>query len=444
VASVNITPSVGFDNMGDYLRLKPAIGVGNELYAKALVLNDGETRVAIVTADVIGFPEPLLNDTRARIEQLTGIPASHVLLSASHTHSSPATTDKDQAAREYLVELAKKIAGAVYMAGRSQHPALLGTGVGEAKVAVNRWQRTPAGVRWGPNPEAPVDHSVGVLRVDTRDGKPLAILVNYACHPSIMGADNLLYSGDYASYVQSVIETAYGGQVTALFSTGAGGDIKIAVVTEDGSQFRYTDLEDCRRYGTIIAAEAVKVAEAIQTAPVERVSAQTKLADLPLCALPPLEEVEAELAATENELAQLETQGKPAASKRLRLEWAQRTVQAIREGMALTSVPTEVQLLRLGRDIALFAVPGELFVEVGLKIKQAMELPGSFVVAYANGYTGYLPSRRAEEWGWCAHDDSYKATPYPSNFSGGIEEVLVDAARELVSRERGPALREPT
>ena len=178
--------------------------------------------------------------------------------------------------------------------------------------------------------------------------------------------------------MQSVIETAYGGHVTALFSTGAGGDIKIAVVTEDGSQFRYTNLEDCRRYGTMIAAETVKVAE------------------------------------------------------------------ALREGMALTSVPTEVQLLLLGRDIALFAVPGELFVEVGLKIKQAMELPGSFVVAYANGYTGYLPSRRAEEWGWCAHDDSYKATPYPSNFSGGIEEVLVDAARELVSRERGPALREPT
>ena len=64
VARVNITPSVGFDNMGDYLRLKPAIGVGNELYAKTLVFDDGENRVALVTADIIGFPEDLVNDIR--------------------------------------------------------------------------------------------------------------------------------------------------------------------------------------------------------------------------------------------------------------------------------------------------------------------------------------------------------------------------------------------
>ncbi|HDJ04727.1 MAG TPA: hypothetical protein ENF85_01880 [Candidatus Bathyarchaeota archaeon] len=432
VARVNITPSVGFDNMGDYLRLKPAIGVGNELYAKTLVFDDGENRIAIVTADIIGFPEDLVNDIRGRIEQLTGIKGRNVLLSASHTHSSPAVTSKDKPSREYLVELAKKIAGAVYMADQNKQEVLVGAGVGEAKVSINRWQRTPTGVRWGPNPDAPVDHSVGVLRVDKLNGEPLAILVNYACHPSIMGADNLLYSGDYTSYVQSVIEKVYDG-VTALFSTGAGGDVKIAVLTEDGSQFRYTNLEDCRRYGTIIAAEAIKVAESIKTKPVKRVSARTKRVDLPLVSLPSPEDVEAELSRIKKQVAELEAQGKDAYVKRLRLEWAQRTLTALRNKTAPTSIPAEVQMLRIGEEIAFFAVPGELFVEVGLKIKEAMGLPGSFVVAYANGYIGYLPSKRAEEWGWCAHDDSYKLSTRPANFSGRIEDVLVAAAKELLS-----------
>ena len=114
VAITNITPSVGQDNVGDYRRLVPAEGVGNELYAKALVLDDGEKRAAIVTADVIGFAGTVVEDTRARIEKLTGIPGARVVLSASHTHSSPATTQYDCAAQEYLTELAKKAAGAVY------------------------------------------------------------------------------------------------------------------------------------------------------------------------------------------------------------------------------------------------------------------------------------------------------------------------------------------
>jgi hypothetical protein len=418
--------------MGDYLRLKPAIGVANELYAKALVFDDGANRAAIVTADIIGFPESLVQDIRRRSERLTGIAGANVLLSASHTHSSPATTDKDRPAPEYLIELSKKIAGIVFLADRSRQEVRLGTGSGIANVSINRWQKTPEGVRWGPNPDGPVDPSVGVLRVDTVEGEPLALLVNYACHPSILGASNLLYSGDYTSFVQSVIEKAYEGQATALFATGAGGDVKAAVLSEDGSQFRYTDLKDCRRVGTIIAAEALKVAEGIRTAPVEEVSARTRHVDLPLMPPPRREHLETELTTLEKQIADLELQGKPADGKRLQRQWAQTTLAALREGKVLTSVPAEVQLIRLGEHIAFFAVPGELFVEVGLKVKRAMNLPGTFVVAYANGYMAYFPSQRAEKDGWCRADDSYKNSMYPANFSGGIEDAIVEAARELL------------
>ena len=106
-------------------------------------------------------------------------------------------------------------------------------------------------------------------------------------------------------------------------------------------------------------------------------------------------------------------------------------MKAIREERAPRSIPVEVQLLRIGDEIAFFAVPGELFVEVGMKLKRAMGLPGSFVIAYANGEIGYLPSKRAQEWGWCEHDDSYKLSGRPANFSGEIEDVLLDALTEI-------------
>ncbi|MFQ6097315.1 MAG: neutral/alkaline non-lysosomal ceramidase N-terminal domain-containing protein, partial [Armatimonadota bacterium] len=415
VAGVNITPSVGQDNMGDYARLRPAEGVGNELYAKALVLDDGATRAAFVTADVISFNDEIVSDVRSRIRRLTGIEGENVILSASHTHSSPATSANDKASGEYVLELTKKMAGAVYMADRNRREVRVGCGVGEAKVSINRWQRTATGVRWGPNPDAPVDPEVQVMRIDDVSGRPMAIVVNFACHPSIMGADNLLYSGDYSSYVQSVIERLYDGRATAMFCPGAGGDVKIAVVTEDGSQFRYTDLADCRKYGSVIAAEAIKVAEGIETEPVGHISCVAQRVALPLFRLPSVQDVE-------RELEQLRGQGDALPERdRQRLRWAEETAQALKGGTAPRSVPVEVQLLRIGDEIAVFVVPGELFVEVGMKLKERMGLAGSFVVSFANAYAGYLPSKRAEEWGWCAHDSSYKWTGKPANFAGAIE-----------------------
>ncbi|HDH99631.1 MAG: hypothetical protein DRP94_00295 [Candidatus Latescibacterota bacterium] len=427
-SAVCITPSVGLDNMGDYLRLKPALGVEDELFAKALVLEDGERKVAIVTADIIAFTDELTKETRRRIEELTGIKGENVLLSASHTHSSPAVAEKDGASRDYLTELSKKIAGAVFMADRNRREALVGCGVGEAKVSINRWQRKDGGVRWGPNPEAPVDHDVLVMRVDDARGRPMAILVNFASHPSILGADNLLYSGDYVSHVQGVIEKVYDGDVTAMFTTGAGGDVKIAVLTEDGANFRYGDPEDCRRFGTIIAAEALKVAQLTKPKQVRRVEAKTRKVELPLVELPSADEIEAELRRLER--------AEPSVERSLEINWARDTLEALREGRAPKSIPAEVQLLRIGEDVAFFAVPGELFVEVGIKLKQAMKVPCPFVVAYANGSLGYLPSKRAEEWGWCRHDTSYRLSGRPANFSGAVEEVLLEALFGMMEEGR--------
>ena len=145
-----------------------------------------------------------------------------------------------------------------------------------------------------------------------------------------------------------------------------------------------------------------------------------------------VEEMEKVKDTIQRQLAELDAGSKRAVQRRMQLEWAETTLKAIKEGTAPESFPAEVQLMRIGGEIAFFAVPGELFVEVGMKLKRAMGLPGAFVVAYANGGIGYLPSKRAEEWGWCEHDDSYRLTPHPANFSGGIEDALLKALIRMI------------
>ncbi len=428
-ARANINPCIGQDNIGDYGRLIPGIGIGNELYAKSMVLDDGQNRIALVTADVIGFPGTLVEDIRLRASKLTGIDEKNIMLSASHTHSSPATTKNDKASHEYLVELAKKIAGIIYLADCKKEEVRIGVGTGEAKVAMNRWQKSGSTVKWGPNPEAPVDYELMVIRFDNLKGYPLCVLLNYASHPSIMGKDNLLYSGDYISFAQEFVEKVYDRNVMAMFSTGAGGDIKIAILSGDRKSFRYGNLEDCRRYGTIVGAEAVKVIETIKTRPAATVSTGTMNVDLPLVKLPLIEDVEREKKRIEDKISRLKGTQKEAML--IDLNWALETINKLKDGTAPESIKTEVTLFRIGDEIALFAVPGELFVEVGMNIKKAIGLAGSFVLAYTNGYLGYLPSKQAEKDGWCKHDDSYMRSQKPANFSGKIEDVLVDAARQM-------------
>ena len=425
VAKANITPAPGGTfHAGDV----QAEGVRDELYLKALVFDDGNERAAIVTGDLILFGEDTVLQARRRIEELTGIEGEKVMLAASHTHSGPPTTRwlSEHVSEAYLRELADKIAGAVYAADSNKHEALIAAGRGEVELSINRWIMTPDGAKWGPNPEGPKDDEVCVLRVD--DGGMMALLVNYAAHASVMSwGRHHLYSGDYPSYLQSTIERIYDGRVVALFTNGASGDTKVAFLTEDGKDFLYGDWEDARRYGRMIAAEAVKVAETLKPKPIMGLNVASKVVDLPLREPPSVEDVEREL----------EQKGeKPDWGLKRRLIWAQETLKALKKGDVIRSVPGEVQVMRLGDDIAFVAVPGELFVEVGLRIKSLCRNVGignPFVVAYANAYVGYLPSARScREDGDRPRYDWHKFIPYPSTFSEEVEDVLVGAVESLL------------
>ncbi len=438
-ARANITPAVGaLTSATGVLGSKPAVGIAGELFAKALVLDDGRTKAALVTADVIDLGQKIVAETRERIEQMTGIAPSHVMFAASHTHSGPITRrphplEGDNVPyQSYLDQLVAKMSGAVAEADSRLTEVRLGVGEGHAPFNINRWIPTPdgpTGARWGPNPDAPTDETLSVLRLDRPDGSPLAGVVNFAAHASVASWGKY-FSADYPGFLQETLEKVFDddgdGTMTAMFLNGAAGDLKIKWLKkkQDGSLgFAYGGVDAARRWGKVIAGAALSVLEQIETTGQDiRISIASKEVDLPMLPLPSAEEVG----------RQLEEKRKAGEDT----TWEQRVLPSLLDGTAPTAIVGEVQLLRLGEDIALAAFPGELFVEIGLRLRRELPFKHLFVVGYANGGVGYLPTAEScRQDGMNPRYDWHKEFWYPACLSEGAEPALVSAAKELAENQ---------
>lgn len=422
-ARANITPPVGTIANGG----KPSIGIATELYTKALVIDDGKTKAAIVTADVLLLGKKVVAETRERIESMTGIPKANVMFAASHTHSGSGTTMRERWSniepdRSYVDQLVAKMAGAVAEANLNLRTARIGASEGHADVTINRWISSPEGAKWAPNPDGPVDDTLSVLRVDNSEGIPFAAFVDYGAHASVMSWGQY-FAADYPGFIQSVVEKVYDDKINVLFANGASGDTKIKWLKkkEDGSDdFGYGGVEDARRWGTVLAGETLTILEQIRTEEIDSIGVASKVIEFPMLSLPSVEKIEAEL-------EEGRKKGEDTA-------WEERILASLRAGTAPTSISGEIQLMCIGPDIILAAVPGELFSEIGLKMREQVDCKHLFIVGYSNGYIGYLPSAAScREDGDKPRYDWHKFFWYPANFSDGVEPAILETVRELAA-----------
>jgi hypothetical protein len=408
-------------------RHEPSRGVHDDLYVQALVLDDGQTRLALVTADVISLDAGFVAALRERIQAATGIPPESVMVAVSHTHSGPITQAIclfPPPEADYLAQLEKKLAGAVTDAAMKLEPVRLGLGQGQVGFAINRRLPVAEGIVMRPNPAGPVDHTVGVLRMETLHGQPLAVVFHHTCHATVMGSNNLLISADYPGAARRLVEDAYGDGTTAIFLQGCCGDVRPNIVGPDG-RFRGGDWQDLGRLGRILGAEVVRVCEGIRMETSPTLAARSCMVALPFSHPPSREELQALLDRSP-------LPGVSAGDVELDRLWARWLLDHLAAGDTPTRLEVEVQVMRLG-SLCLVALPGEAFVEIGKRIKGLVSSP-VWPVGYANGCVGYLPTAAAYSQGGRNYEVSvaYKAAPHPAPLVPESEGLLVAAARSLL------------
>lgn len=384
-ADVVITPPVGVDLAG--YGFGPSVGVLDDLEAQALVLESDGTSAAIVAIDILTVGAELLSRVRERIEATLGIPEEHVLLSASHSHSSPTAHSLRQwgpVDEAYVHALEDHLVGVVTMAHRSAQPARVGFGSGRVEnIAENR--RGEVGT---------IDPQVPVVRFDSLQGEPIALLFNYACHPVSLHSYRNLISPDYPGYARSVVRSELGEGVVAMFTLGAAGDINPA-----GYVAGKTTPQRSRQIGTILGCEVAKAAldACYQDEPTLKV--RRMVLDLPTAPLPSAEELGEVHARCAAKAEQLRAEGRHFAEisvLEIKRDWAADTLQALADGRVRRSVPCEILALRIGAAV-IVACPLEVFVETGLAIKAASPAQLTIVCSNSNGGVGYLPTADAYE-----------------------------------------------
>ena len=263
VARVDITPT-GSMPMYGYAARKcgPSNGVRDPLHAKALVLEYGGSRIAIVTLDLGSI---VSDNLRSRIAEKLDIPV--LLLAASHSHSAPAflpfgsASVSDKSGAAYKAELETKIFSAVEQASKTTFPARLGIGGGSIQLGYNRLKRGPDGrarVMYR-NPEripyGPVDPEMVLLRVEDTTGRPRALMVHYAVHAVVLGQSNCKFSADYPGVMQSKVESEVPG-AQVMFMQGGAGDINPLFLAR--SEDEATDFAVAQKMGELLAGQVIE------------------------------------------------------------------------------------------------------------------------------------------------------------------------------------------
>lgn len=426
-AAVDITPAAGTPMLTPQrppFAIKLAGQAHDPLQVKAVVLQQGDTRAALVACDLTSLPLRLMQQARKLIGETTGVGPETVMISATHTHTAPQIRLKylgnaDDAARrrasEYVEALPTKIAEAVRLAEADLQPATAHAAVGregsasfnrrfylrDGTVAANPFKGEDHRLGEILRPAGPTDPDVGVVAFQNDQGLPLAVMVNFSIHLDTMGGDQP--SADLAHRVERLVRDVHGDQVLVFWGSGASGNINHYDLTDPQRFRREKGAHETARIGTLIAAETLRALARLEP-----------LRDAPL--------------QTRREVVLLDYHPDKTQTLAARMHDASRyfdgEVDVVRDGERY-AFEAEVQVIALGAELAWVGFPGEMFVELGLNLKNASPFQFAMIHSLANGAIGYVP-----------HLPSYaegSRAVAATRCAAGSGERLVDAATRMLA-----------
>jgi neutral ceramidase len=406
-ASANITPPLGTRIPGGF-RPRYAENVDDELFAKAVVIDNGTTRIAIVTCDLIAIPEKVADAAKARIADRCDIPVAHVMVNATHTHTAVAIADllgvdEDPGYTEWV---SLKIADAVELAVWRLKPARVGfASVNEERITFNRrWHMKDGTVRFNPGIENPdlveptgtIDPELAMMFVEADDGTPISAVANFSLHYIGTNNGNAL-SADYFGHFDRLMRHYLGDTCVSLLWNAASG------------QINNTDFSGQTKWTASGHQQAVKMANVLAGHFITEMQLMEMHETLDLSGdLATLTFQRKRITAEDLNVAEQVLsvpQGTYDAYETGPFSWVvgQPIPQALVDVYALecqrlAKLPAQmtapIQVLRLGEAV-IVALPGEVFVETGMNIKAASDASPMFLVSLANGYIGYICTDKA-------------------------------------------------
>ncbi|MFG0262717.1 MAG: neutral/alkaline non-lysosomal ceramidase N-terminal domain-containing protein [Novipirellula sp. JB048] len=408
-AASNITPPLGEMIVGGW-RPFPATNIHDELYARCLVLDDGNTQIAFVICDNVGIPVEVYDLAKQQIEEATGLPGTHIMMAATHTHSAttargPCRMIRDTELTDYQRFVAHRVSDGVRRAMAQMEPARIGWGkVDEPSEVFNRrWHVSNAAllgnpfggldqVRMNPprgnaaleRPAGPIDPEIAFISVQSAEGRPIALLANYSLH-YVGGVRSGDVSADYFGYFAKFIEQKLGARdqdipFVGMLSNGTSGDVNNINFSEPSPR-RYKAYEKMQEVAEKVASRVYEAHQAIEFHDWVPLGAAEKR--LPLKVRKPTPEMTEYLA----EVMEKERKNPPKRKSREAI-YADRLEKL---KAAPDEIPAPLQAFRIG-DLGIAAIPFETFAETGLEIKDRAPTEQTFTIELANGSYGYLPT----------------------------------------------------
>jgi len=448
-ATCNITPVLGTAIIGGFLPIS-ATDVHDELHARCLVLDDGQTKLALVVVELLGIGDSVSIEARKLIEKETGIPSSNVLISAIHTHSAASALGTEfkspQKADGYQLFVARRIADGVKCAANRLRPAEVGFATAQAPEHVfnRRWflksgaipnnpfggsdqvkMNPPAGSPDLLKPAGPTDPTVSILAVREPGGRPIAVYSAYSLH-YVGGVKRGDISADYYGMYCRRLERLMGGDeqdppMVAMMANGTSADVNNTNFVHPRPAKR--PYEQMRFVADDLAGKVHAALADIKYH--DRVTLAARYRELKISPRKPTAE---QMAWARQTLAGPEPAPGKADLPRI---YAQRTVDIA--GYP-ASVPVALQVLRIG-GVCIGSMPNEVFCEIGLEFRKRSHVQPAFLVELAHGYFGYLPTPKQHELG------GYETWLGTNHLEPLASDKMLDALLEMTAEVR-PAIAE--
>ncbi len=353
-------------------------GTHDPITVRCLVLQEKQASVAFVSVDVAGISNSMVRRIQESAAAEVSTPAENILIGATHTHHGPILERGflSTASEEWVSYVTDTISRTIIEAHQNLVPASAGLGHGHVDLNYNRLfigqdgrakyiRRNPTRRFYGP-----ADKEVVVLRVDHQDGRPLAVVFEYALHGVVMHRDNLLISADFPGPARETIEEHIEQGVTAIYFNGAEGEM-------NPYETETRDFQVMDQVGQTLAEEVLRVYPSIETTSSPQLVVQSR-----------------------------------------QLDYRPRNLPEGKESVTLSAV--------FLKDGTLVTVPGEMFAQAGMEFKRRSPFPNNMILGLTGGAVGYIPPKEAYSHG------GYGVDPITSSRLGmGARQVPMGFAEKI-------------